>query len=184
MIDPQSLDLTSLPSVCLADRSLLPPTAGIYFAIDSLGAIQYIGRSNNVRNRWKKHNRYEELILLEGVKIAYLLVDVYQLLPGIEAALIAWFNPPLNKVIPSTNSKAVDLTPCGIKWKLAHIMHDKGVKTGELSKVTGLHSSTISKLKACREMPDRLDRTTLALLCKALDCTPGELLAYEEPPHE
>jgi len=71
-----------------------------------------------------------------------------------------------------------------IKWNLAHIMFDKSIKTGELSEKTGLHPNTISKLKAQREMPSRLDKKTLDLLCKALDCTPGELLVYEEPPHE
>ncbi|MBR8835028.1 MAG: helix-turn-helix transcriptional regulator [Stigonema ocellatum SAG 48.90 = DSM 106950] len=58
-------------------------------------------------------------------------------------------------------------------------MLEREIKTGKLAEITGLHPSTISKLKACREMPKRLDRETLELLCKALNCTPGDLLQYQ-----
>jgi len=101
MIDPQSLDLTSLPFVCLADRSLLPPVAGIYLAIDSLGVVQYIGKASGkdgLNGRWKStlHHRYHQLEGMGGIKIAYLSVDTLELLPAIEKALIDWFDPPLN----------------------------------------------------------------------------------------
>jgi putative transcriptional regulator len=66
-----------------------------------------------------------------------------------------------------------------IKWKLNQIMFEKGVKNRDLVEMTGLHPNTISKLKNCREMPDRLERNTLDKLCKALDVLPGDLLAYE-----
>ncbi|MEH1808419.1 helix-turn-helix domain-containing protein [Nostoc sp.] len=65
-----------------------------------------------------------------------------------------------------------------IKWNLAYLMLDRNIKTGELAAITGLHPSTISKLKAYREMPKRLDRETLNLLCNALKCEPGDLLKY------
>lgn len=65
-----------------------------------------------------------------------------------------------------------------IRWMLASLMLEKNIKTGELADRTGLHPNTISKLKACREMPQRLDRDTLDKLCKALDCLPGDLLRY------
>ncbi|MHC5720690.1 MAG: helix-turn-helix domain-containing protein, partial [Nostoc sp.] len=53
-----------------------------------------------------------------------------------------------------------------VKWNLAYLMLERDIKTGELAEITGLHPSTISKLKAYREMPKRLDRDTLNLLCK------------------
>jgi putative transcriptional regulator len=59
-------------------------------------------------------------------------------------------------------------------------MLDRNIKTGDLAEATGLHANTISKLKAQREMPKRLDRETLDKLCKALNCTPGELLEYKD----
>ena len=65
-----------------------------------------------------------------------------------------------------------------IKWNLAYLMLDHNMKTGDLAEKTGLHPNTVSKLKAHREMPTRLDKTTLDKLCQALNCTPGELLTY------
>lgn len=67
-----------------------------------------------------------------------------------------------------------------IKWKLNQLMFERGVKNQELCEITGLHPNTISKLKNLREMPDRLEKNTLDLLCKALDCNPGDLLIRVE----
>lgn len=96
MINPEALDLSALPYVPLEARSRLPAQPGIYFAIDHLGAVQYIGRSSDVQKRWRSHHKYKDLSLLDGVKIAYLFVDALELLPSIETALIEWFKPPLN----------------------------------------------------------------------------------------
>ena len=67
-----------------------------------------------------------------------------------------------------------------IRWKLNQIMFDRGMKSGELVKLTGFHPNTVSKLKNLREMPDRLEKATLDGLCKALGVQPGDLLAYED----
>jgi len=96
MIDPNAINPFLLPSVALENRSCLPNTPCIYFAIDSLGQIQYIGRSINPCQRWNGHHRYNELSEMRGVKIAYFSVDSAELLPSIESALIQWFDPPLN----------------------------------------------------------------------------------------
>ncbi|MCC5613129.1 MAG: helix-turn-helix transcriptional regulator [Nostoc sp.] len=71
------------------------------------------------------------------------------------------------------------LFPMTIKWNLAYLMLERDIKTGELAEITGLHPNTISKLKAYRDMPKRLDRETLNQLCKALNCNPGDLLKFE-----
>lgn len=97
MIEPSSIDLTALPSVGLRDRRNLPSISCIYFAIDSQGVIQYIGRTVNLQQRWAGHHRYNELCLLPGVKLVYLQIDTPELLPQIEEALIGWFQPLLNR---------------------------------------------------------------------------------------
>lgn len=60
MINPKSIDLAALPSVALCDcpkgtakgnRTTLPPVPAIYFALDSLGNMQYVGRSVNLQQR-------------------------------------------------------------------------------------------------------------------------------------
>lgn len=98
MIDPSTIDPLSLPSVLLEQRSELPTTSGIYFAIDSQGIVQYIGLAKDLKQRWNTHHRYEYLKLCNEAKIAYLQVDDVEFLPEIEAALIRYFQPPINKL--------------------------------------------------------------------------------------
>jgi len=95
MINPSELNLSTLPSVRIEDKKQLPSTPCIYFAIDSQGVIQYIGKSVNPAQRWVKHHRYARLAGMDSVKIAYLTLDS-ELLLEVEAALIKWFDPPLN----------------------------------------------------------------------------------------
>jgi putative transcriptional regulator len=71
-----------------------------------------------------------------------------------------------------------------IKWKLNQLMFERGIKNKDLVAATGLHENTISKLKNCRQMPERLEKNTLDRLCKALQVQPGELLTYEEDTDE
>lgn len=98
MINPSTLDLNQLPWLPLEEKTAFPKRPAIYFAIDSLGNVQYIGRAVNVRNRWGNHHRYNELNAIGEIKIAYLFVDLPELLPEIESALIQYFQPQLNKV--------------------------------------------------------------------------------------
>lgn len=64
------------------------------------------------------------------------------------------------------------------KWRLSAVMEDLEVSNGELAELTGMHPTTISKLR--RNLPSRLDMKTLAALCEALQCQPGDLLVYRK----
>ncbi|MEH2458299.1 helix-turn-helix domain-containing protein [Nostoc sp.] len=97
MIDPATINPFALPSVPLEQRSQLPITPCIYFAIDSEGVVQYIGRSVNPAQRWTLHHKYSELNEMSGVRISYLHINDQSLLAQIESALIAWFKPLLNR---------------------------------------------------------------------------------------
>ena len=97
MINPANIDLNSLPWLPLEAKSAFPKQAAIYFAIDSQGCIQYVGRAVNVHARWGNHHKYRQLETIGNVRIAYLLVDTPDLLPDIESALITYFKPLLNK---------------------------------------------------------------------------------------
>jgi hypothetical protein len=128
MINPSSLDLTTLPSLCLSRRAELPETPAIYFAIDSLGVVQYIGQSTNLRNRWLNHHC--QGYVANGGRITYLEVSEVTLLSGIEKALIQWFQPPLNRMInplvvhsvtqgtiETEDGKVFELeSPAGLAW--------------------------------------------------------------------
>lgn len=116
MINPDSLDLSELPAVSLTCRSSLPSMPCIYFAIDSLGAVQYIGKTVNAQQRWTQHHRYKQLKEIGGVRIAYLLIES-DLLTKVESALIAWFKPPLNDSPIIGNRKiSVYLEPELLEW--------------------------------------------------------------------
>ncbi|NMG20700.1 GIY-YIG nuclease family protein [Brasilonema bromeliae] len=97
-IKPSDIDLTSLPWLPLEEKAAFPKRPAIYFAIDSFGTVQYIGKSVNVRHRWGSHHRYEKLKNIGNIRIAYLFVDLPELLPEIEQALIKHFHPQLNTV--------------------------------------------------------------------------------------
>lgn len=96
MINPSTIDLKALPWLPLEEKTAFPRRPAIYFAIDSLGNVQYIGRAKNVHSRWGKHHKYQALSAIADIKIAYLFIDTPELLPDIEQALIGYFDPPLN----------------------------------------------------------------------------------------
>jgi DNA-binding XRE family transcriptional regulator len=96
MIDPSTINPLVLPSMPLEERSRFPPVPCVYFAIDSLGIVQYIGKAADLRVRWSQHHKYNKLAQMPMISIAYLQVDHYELLDDVELALIHWFNPPLN----------------------------------------------------------------------------------------
>jgi len=98
MIDPSKIDFSVLPWFPLEEKSAFPRKSAIYFAIDASGIVQYIGRSKNPKIRWRQHHKFEDLQKVGYIKIAYLFIDLPDILPVIEPALISWFNPPLNTV--------------------------------------------------------------------------------------
>jgi DNA-binding Xre family transcriptional regulator len=175
-IAPDSINVSTLPFVLLEERASLPTTPCIYFAIDSQGVVQYIGRSKNLRRRWKSHDKGIDLACMGGIRIAYLEVSAIDLLPEIEAALIEWFKPPLNERSGRIKREEKPEKPLSICWRLAEVMQDRRINTTALAERTGINISTISKLKW--KMPSRIDKTTLWKLCKALRCQPGDLLVY------
>lgn len=63
-----------------------------------------------------------------------------------------------------------------MKWRLAVIMAERNMNNKALAEATGMHPTTISKLR--QNLPDRFDMDTLVALCKALECQPGDLLVY------
>jgi hypothetical protein len=98
MIDPFSLP--SVPMVC---RKQLPTVPCIYFAIDALGQIQYIGKSVNPRQRWTQHHRQSQV---KECRIAYLECDA-ALLDKVEQALIQWLQPVLNGTVITTDKRKI-----------------------------------------------------------------------------
>lgn len=173
-----SFDVMQLPFLPLLRRTELPRTSAIYFAIDSLGQIQYIGQSTNLRQRWANHHRHPELDAIGNINIAWLEISDPSLLREVEEALIEHFDPPFNGLIKDKSSELNG----AIKWRLAVLMADREVDYRELAEMTGLHPVTVSKHKNMRVMPSRLEHGTLFKYCEALKCQPGDLLVFVPEP--
>lgn len=65
-----------------------------------------------------------------------------------------------------------------INIHLAEVMAKKKVSLNELSDRVGITLSNLSILKNQKAKAIRL--STLAAICKALDCQPGDIIVYEE----
>jgi DNA-binding Xre family transcriptional regulator len=183
MINPELITPSTLPSLPLSRRKELPKKSGIYFALDSLEVVQYIGQSINIRNRWVNHHRQSELDVVGNVNIAYLEVSEPSLLNEIEWALIEHFNPPLNGLLKRPNSlksnakltepdratvKNFSSQKTLIRWNLNEIMARYRIKSSDLAKQLQISNNAISKLKNAKTMP-RIDGDKLNALCNALN---------------
>ncbi len=63
-----------------------------------------------------------------------------------------------------------------INVRLDYVLLDKRMKLKDLAEATGLAVNNLSILKTNKARAIRF--STLESICKALDCTPGELLEY------
>jgi len=63
-----------------------------------------------------------------------------------------------------------------IRIRLGHLLLDRDMKLKELAERTGIAVNNLSILKTNKARAVRF--STLDILCKVLDCTPGELLEY------
>ncbi len=65
-----------------------------------------------------------------------------------------------------------------INIHLAEMMAKRKVSLNELSEKVGITLSNLSILKNQKAKAIRL--STLAAICKALDCQPGDIIVYED----
>ena len=63
-----------------------------------------------------------------------------------------------------------------INIRLNYVLLDRGMKLKELAQATGLAVNNLSILKTNKARAIRF--STLNNLCKALNCTPGDLIEY------
>jgi putative transcriptional regulator len=63
-----------------------------------------------------------------------------------------------------------------INVRLDYVLLDNKMKLKDLAKTTGIAVNNLSVLKTNKARAVRF--STLEKLCKALDCTPGDLLEY------
>lgn len=69
-----------------------------------------------------------------------------------------------------------------IRWKLREIMARERFTIRKLALVTGLHKNTIAGLRNYDTLPG-LGEGTMEKLCRALNCSPFDLIEYiPDPP--
>lgn len=64
-----------------------------------------------------------------------------------------------------------------IRWKLREIMAREKMTNRELAAKIGMHENSVSKLKSQDTLP-RIGGETLNEICRALSCTPYDLIEY------
>ena len=64
-----------------------------------------------------------------------------------------------------------------IRWRLRVLMAEKNINNKSLAKLTGLHPTTISRLKNTDELK-QVSGDVLNSLCNALVCTPNDLIEF------
>lgn len=64
-----------------------------------------------------------------------------------------------------------------IRWRLRVLMAEQNINNKTLAKLTGLHPTTISRLKNTDELK-QISGEALDALCNALACTPNDLIAF------
>lgn len=77
-----------------------------------------------------------------------------------------------------TTAAAVEPKPeHGIQIRLGVLLADRGMTSAELAERIGIHQNNVSRIKNGHIEGFKL--ATLAAICEALDCEPGDLLVRE-----
>ena len=103
MLDPQTINPLTLPSVPLEMRSHLPEIPAIYFCLTPTGNTVYIGETSNLYDRWARysHSKKQQCQECGCDRIAWLSpvpeVRFHRL--SIEKELIRLYRPVLNMQI-------------------------------------------------------------------------------------
>lgn len=70
-----------------------------------------------------------------------------------------------------------------VKWRIAELLEERGLTAYQLAQLTGLSIPTCYELVKDKPV-GRIMGDTLEKLCVVLECTPGDLLSYEEEPEK
>jgi hypothetical protein len=88
--------IKKLAKVLISDPENLPESPGIYFICDAAYRVWYIGKSINLRERHKSHNRLEDFKANKAQWICYLAWNDEEDINDWEQEAIAKYTPVLN----------------------------------------------------------------------------------------
>jgi excinuclease UvrABC nuclease subunit len=91
------IDVLKLPFLLYVENEKLPKISCVYFVVNNKHEIIYIGRTKNLKLRWRNHHIEKYLMRYKAlIKIFYLEMSE-ELLEEFETKLIFYFTPRLNK---------------------------------------------------------------------------------------
>lgn len=90
-----NIDITTLPSIAIADRLTLRESGAVYFLLDAAGVPLYIGTTSFLKTRLGCHRVVRESPENGAVRVAWFYCD-WRLGLVLEADLIFSMQPPLN----------------------------------------------------------------------------------------
>lgn len=112
-----SFQLDKLPYVDFFKKDQLPETAGIYFVVDKNGKVWYIGKAKNLKDRWVRHHRYDQIEKINkksNIKLLwYSCENNENNLTQLENYFIDAYHPALNQ----TKVEAKSFTPAEIELR-------------------------------------------------------------------
>ena len=157
----QNFDLDKLPSIKLLDKAKLPKIASIYFVTDSNNRLLYIGKAQNIYQRWLNHHRYEQLAKINRRNLIYLkwykCENNEVILTKLENYFINLYQPELNQ----TKVEAKNITPAEVTLRKTLIKISKYVIIYGYEK-----NSRIFKLPTVFLKYDYLNRNPASILRK------------------
>lgn len=146
---PTEIDVLTLPSLPFERRNDLPNIAAIYFVLSGKGDMLYIGRTKKLCFRFLSHHRLSDFKQTAQVRIAYLTVTDATLLPSIEKAMIAYFDPPLNCLRTARGSVEYVQTAFRLPLDVLQALR-KGAKAADRP----LNRQVICMLRKALELPE------------------------------
>lgn len=174
-MDITQINPLNLPSVELENRETLPNTQGIYFAIDSNNQILYIGESKCLNTRWKgeNHHRYNQLKVLDKIKLAYMPISETNKLKIIEEKLIQKHQPVLN-----WKRRKQEKTKYGVRIKLKELRdnHPESPTQRFIGDLLGMTESNYRKMEQNKFDSWKVDY--LDKLMKFYKCTWDDILEF------
>ncbi len=94
---PETIVIDALPSLALTERVQLPNESALYFVLNATNEVLYLGRAKSLKARWRNHHRLADFMQKTDVRIAWVTVSDHYLLPALEDACLAYFQPTFNR---------------------------------------------------------------------------------------
>ena len=187
VLAPETIDLTALPFIPLEQRALLPNIPAIYFVLGTDNHVLYIGRAAFLRQRWHKHHRLEEFLLMAHITIASFAVANRQSLPTLEHLCITQFNPSCNAILPLMPRAPLRRYPAEPKaatlgGRICQCRESLGLSQVELAREAGITQGLLSRIE--NGHTPNPGANVLKGLALALHCSTDYLIGlYDEYMH-